>query len=295
MFKEIRDSLRARIQEVSEKVLVTARLSAIGHIVFAALIAGGIALVAAQIDRAPFATMVFEFEDGKKNQYWYGVMVIAPLALTSLVSVLWHWRGAPWLEKISFRGWKLHTFYVPRVTDASIKMPAPETYLVIAATASAGALITLSDQSYFVRTLSSVVIGALTAATIVVANPRAGAIALSGGLSWQQDELYKKLLERKAAKQRKVLERQNWVCRQCPKETPTNLRGVEHRYALLDPDREMPGEIFAHEIKAVCKKCSLTLATTGESNSSSDSSNMNRSERRRNLGKHKKGGGGVSR
>ena len=254
--------MRSRIHEVGERVITNGRWTATGHALFAACIAGSIAFAATQIGNLS----LLEFEssnpiggsESKRGPIWYGTMVLTPLILSAILSIIWHWKGAPWLEKVAFNGYVLHTFYVPPTNEASVKMPAPETYLVIAATASAGAIIGLDGQPEAVVEWTATLVGALTAAAIVFSNPNGGAIAVRGSMVWQHDELYKLLLSHKTLKQRDVLRRQRYQCRECKK----SLTNKDCRFGLLNADEMRPRELTVEHIKAVCKRCAVKQPTT---------------------------------
>ena len=248
----IRRILNSRIREINDNILEKARWTAVGHILFSALIAATIAFLTAQTRRISWLEMY--------PPLWYGTTAVFPIVMAAATSVVWHRFGAPWLSRNTYRGWLLHSFFKPPGQEIRFNLPAPETTLVIASAASASAVIALNGQEPLVQTVSATLIGAVTAAAIVISNPNAGQPLAKGKLDFQEESLYQGLLRRKAQTQRSVLSRQGNQCADCG----TNIRDTTRRFAIISEEGLQVGFLTSHDVKAVCKDCARVQATTAE-------------------------------
>ena len=246
--------IKARIRETPDNLLYHPSWYAAGHICTAAFFAASIAFGTAQTSQIGWLA--------QNKSVWYGTASVLPILSSALVSLTWHRFGAPWLRETSYKGWVLHSFVALPRHRIQLNMPAPETYLIIAAAASAGAVITLNDQTWLVRTLSATLVGAMTAGSIVLASPSAGAVAVRGNLALQAERTYQDILTRKANTQQHVLTRQRNRCAGCGLELPRRGR----RFAIIDENRlpQSGGFLNQNHIKAVCPKCAATQTTTRE-------------------------------
>ena len=252
------DVIRSRIREINDGLLKRPRLTAAGHIVLAALIAASIASLTALTSQIPWL---------KGNQLlWYATSATLPIIMASGISVIWHLYGAPWLHRNTFRGWILHSFYKPNENEVGFTLPAPETYLVIASAASAGAVITLAKQPWIIQLITATTVGAITAAAIAIANPNTGQPLARGKLNFQTETQYKRLLLEKASTQRSVLKRQRNKCSDCHVEIQTANNKSNHRFAIKNEERIPLGRLNADHIKMVCSNCARTQPTTHEVN-----------------------------
>ena len=228
------------------------RFTAAGHIVFSALVAATIAFLTAQTKQICWLA--------NNQPLWYGTTALFPIIMAALISSLWHRFGAPWLHRNTFRGWILHSFYKPTAQEIHFDMPTPETTLVIASAASAGAVIALAQQPWVVQTVSATVVGGVTAAAIVFSNPNTGQPLAKGKLDLQTERYYQDLLRRKADTQRRALLHQSHQCADCK----SSIREGTRRFAIIDEAQPSHGILTQHDIKAVCKKCAVTQPTTSE-------------------------------
>ena len=245
---------KSRIREISDGLLNHPRWYAVGHMSTAAFVAASIAFATAQTSQVGWLAA--------NKPVWYGTASILPILLSSLSSLLWHHFGAPWLTETSYRGWVLHSFSTLPRDRIHLNMPAPETYLIIAAAASAGAIITLEQQSWLVKTLTASIVGGLTASSIVFASPSAGAVAVKGKLALQAERTYLELLRSKRNTQGNVLIKQNWLCYDCGLQLPR--KGM--RFCLIDENMlSSRAQILnQRQIKAVCRQCAQQQPTTTE-------------------------------
>ena len=248
----MRDMLKSRMREINDNILNRAGWFAFGHIATAALVAGLIAFATAQTNQIGWLW--------RHRPVWYAVTSILPLALSGAISLLWHRFGSAWLEENALRGWILHAFYNPRRGHMRLNLPSPETYLVIAAAASAGAVLTLSMQPWIIKTVTATIVGASTAAVIVIASPNVGAVAVRGKLNWQTEQYYQRLLTQKSETQQSALRRQNFRCYDCG----DGIRHSDRRFAFINEENIPEGRLSSHDIKAVCRRCSRVQPTTDE-------------------------------
>ena len=246
--------IKARIHESFDGVLNHPRWYAFGHMSFAALTAASIALITTQTSEIPWLE--------QRKAFWYVIASVCPIFLSAMVSLLWHHFGVPWLTDSSYRGWVLHSFVTVPRNQFRLNMPAPETYLIIAAAASAGAVITLSDQAWTVRTLTATIVGGLTAGSIVLASPDGGAVAVRGKLALQVQQAYRHLLMHKRNTQQNVLIKQRYKCADCGLGLPNRSR----RFGFVN-EQNLPQSVASlnqFQIKAVCRKCAAKQPTTSE-------------------------------
>ena len=244
--------LKARIDESSDALLNHPRWYAAGHISIAAFVAACIALVTAQTSEIPWLAQI--------KPLWYGAASVFPIFMSAVVSLLWHHFGVPWLTDNTYRGWVLHSFVTVPRDRFSLNLPAPKTYLIIAAAASAGAVITLNDQAWLVRTVSATIVGGLIAGSIVLASPDGGAVAVRGRLALQVKQAYENMLTIKARTQQTVLVNQGMKCHDCR----LQLSPRSPRFGFIDEQRLPQSIKFLNQsqIKAVCQKCAVNQPTT---------------------------------
>ena len=226
---------------------------ALGHILIVMIIASGIGAATAQVNQL----------DIFKETNWarFTATAVLPIALSALVCIGWH----RWLKDTFETGvltyWILHTFYNPGKDHIELNLPTPETYLVIAATASAGASIALQQEQVQTVTAISATVGGLTSALIASASPRVGAILGKRQLKWQTESAYRQLLEYKKTQELEVLRHQGHRCRDCRGE----IKQQEARFTLVNRDETHKGKLDKKHIKAVCKNCALGQSTTRSS------------------------------
>ena len=243
--------IRSRIRELNDGLLNNPAICAIGHVFVASLVAGTIAFLTAQTNKVVWLA--------DSRAMWYVATVVFPLTLSAIVSTTWHIFGAPWLQEIALRGWVLHTFFNPQRTAVGLTLPSPETYLVIASAAGAGAVIALDTFPWVTTTISATLVGSLTAAAIVLSSPNVGAVATRRRLYWQTEEFYRRLLDNKKQTQARVIRKQRYLCADCS----ANIRYDTRRFALIRQNLSFQGSLTEHDIKAVCNRCSLNQPTTG--------------------------------
>ena len=124
---------------------------ALGHILTVMAIASGIGAATAQVSQLEIL----------KETDWarYAITVILPILLSALVCIGWHRWVRETIETGVLTSWILNTFHNPGEDHIELNLPTPETYLVIAATASAGASITLQQEEIQTVTAISAIVG----------------------------------------------------------------------------------------------------------------------------------------
>ena len=157
--------------------------------------------------------------------------------------------------------WILSTFYNPGKDHIELNLPTPETYLIIAATASAGASITLQHEDTQIVTAISAIVGGLTSGVIASASPRVGAIVGKKRLKWQTEREYTQLLEAKSYEEQAILRHQGHKCKDCHR----GIQQKEAEFGLIDWEESHKGKLNKKHIKAVCKDCATRQPTMGTS------------------------------
>ena len=226
---------------------------AIGHIMVVTLIAAGIGAATAQVSQHEM------FQD--KDTARFATTAILPIMLSASVCIGWHRWLRETFETGAIKSWILTTFYNPGKDHIELNLPTPETYLIIAATASAGASITLQHEGTQIVTAISATVGGLTSGVIASASPRVGAIVGKKKLKWQTEREYTQLLEEKSRAEQAILRHQGHKCRDCGRE----IQQREAKFGLIDREESHKGKLNKKHIKAVCKNCAVSQPTMGTS------------------------------
>ena len=235
----------ARLYEMAGKTLESPGKQAIGHILIVMAISSGIGAVTAQVS---------QMEMTKEPEWFrFSTTAILPILLSAIVCIGWHKWARETIETGVLVSWTLHTFVNPRENHIELNLPTPETYLVIAATASAGASIALQQESVQTVTAISAAVGGLTSGLIAAASPRVGAIVGQKRLRWQTEKQYTRQIENREVQSKKILKKQNYSCKDCGSETKQG----DARFSIIDRDKLPVGPLNSKHIKAVCKNCAI--------------------------------------
>ena len=226
---------------------------ALGHIVVVTLIASGIGAATAQVSQLEF----FQNKDAAR----FATTAILPIALSASVCIGWHRWVRETFETVVITSWILSTFYNPGKDHIELNLPTPETYLIISATASAGASITLQHQDALIVTAISAIVGGLTSGAIASASPRVGAIVGKKRLRWQTEREYTQLLEEKSRKEQAILRHQGHKCKDCHRD----LQQKDAKFGLIDREASHKGKLDKKHLKSVCKDCAVKQPTMGTS------------------------------
>ena len=152
-WNDIKQEWQARLYEMAGKNMESPGRQAIGHILVVALIASGIGATTAQVSQLEF----FQYKDPAR----FATTAILPILLSASVCIGWHKWAKETFETVVLTSWILSTFYNPGKDHIELNLPTPETYLIIAATASAGASITLQHEDTQIVTAISAIVGGL--------------------------------------------------------------------------------------------------------------------------------------
>ena len=244
-----KDSLQkiwtARLHEMAGKTLESPGKQAIGHIMIVMVIASGIGAATAQVSQLEVT----------KEPEWlrFSTTAILPILLSAIACIGWHRWARETIETGVLTSWILHTFYNPGEDHIELSLPTPETYLVIAATASAGASIALRQEDVQTVTAISAVVGGLTSALIASAGPRVRGIVGKKKLRWQTQRQFTQLLENREVQGKRILKKQRYKCRDCHSE----IKQGEARFSIVDREELPTGPLTNKHIKAVCKNCAV--------------------------------------
>ena len=189
---------------------------------------------------------------------WYILVTTVPVGLSALLSVIWHWQLEGRFIANAIAGWRLHTFHNLRKEEVNFSLPPPETYLVVAAAGIAGSFVTLAEQVWWERTSVGALVGAVIAMAMVLAKSDVGPTILRGRTMMQSEVKYQQVLDRKRVMQTRVVDKQKHKCRSCHE----TISKEKAKYAIINPSGLLTGPILEKSIEAVCRKCSLGMATT---------------------------------
>ena len=252
-WNDLKEMWQARLYEMAGKNMESPGRQAIGHILVVTLIASGIGATTAQVSQLEF------FQD--KEAARFATTAILPIALSASVCIGWHRWVRETFETVVITSWILSTFHNPGKDHIELNLPTPETYLIIAATASAGASITLQHEGAQIVTAISATVGGLTSGVIASASPRVGAIVGKKKLRWQTEREYTRLLGGKPHKEQAILRHQGHKCKDCHRE----LKQKEAKFGLIDREANHKGNLDKKHLKAVCKDCAVRQPTMGTS------------------------------
>ena len=224
-------------------------LKAYFHIPIVGTISAGIALTSSTvtpIDREAHPIL------------WYILVTTVPVALSALISVTWHWKLEGKFIANAIAGYRLHMFLNLREEEVNFSLPPPETYLVVAAAGIAGSFVTLAEQAWWERTAVGALVGAVIAMAMVLAKSDVGPTILRGRTMMQSEVKYQQMLDRKRVIQTKTVNKQKRKCMSCH----VTISKENAKYAIINPAGLPTGPILEKSIEAVCRKCSLEMATT---------------------------------